>query len=383
MQSDRESGDKGGVERDRPLRIAHVDAESGFSGGEVQVLLLMTGLKARGYRNRLLSPPNSRIAEAASTAGIEHDAVPMRNDLDLPAVLRLVRAIRRFAPDLVHLHTARATWLGGLAAWLAGVPALTTRRMDRPVGRNARSRLIYTGLARATVAISPGVADCLRRGGVPESRLRLIPSAVDPQRLVAQRSRAEVRTELGADPGEVVLLALCGLVRRKGLDVLLRALRQLGDDGLRPAVWIAGDGPEGSALVSQARELGLHEQVSFLGRRADVGDLLAGCDVFVLPSRREGLGVAALEAMAAGRPVVASRVGGLQDSVVDERTGLLVPPEDAESLAGALARLLRDESLRARLGGAGPGRVAEGFLAEQMVAAYQDLYRSILAASEL
>jgi len=119
--------------------------------------------------------------------------------------------------------------------------------------------------------------------------------------------------------------------------------------------------------------------VKFLGTREAVADLFRACDVFVMPSRREGLGIACLEAMAAERPVIASRVGGLGDAVVHERTGLLVPPEDPQALADAIARMIRDPDLRARLGAAGPDRVAEGFLPEQMVTAYQDLYLEVLA----
>ncbi len=117
----------------------------------------------------------------------------------------------------------------------------------------------------------------------------------------------------------------------------------------------------------------------FLGRRSDVPDLLEACDVFVLPSRREGLGVAALEAMARGRPVVASAVGGLAETVVTEQTGLLVAPGDAAALAAALERLLADPALARRLGAAGAARVEQHFLAEQMVSAYETLYREILA----
>jgi glycosyltransferase involved in cell wall biosynthesis len=119
--------------------------------------------------------------------------------------------------------------------------------------------------------------------------------------------------------------------------------------------------------------------VRWLGARDDVGDLLAACDVFVLPSRAEGLGVAALEAMAAARPLVVSAVGGLAEAVVDERTGLLVAPGDAVALGAALERLLHEPALRARLGAAGPARVAEGFLAEQMVAAYARPTATVLA----
>jgi glycosyltransferase involved in cell wall biosynthesis len=121
-------------------------------------------------------------------------------------------------------------------------------------------------------------------------------------------------------------------------------------------------------------------RVAFLGRRDDPGDLLSACDAFVLPARREGLGVSALEAMAASRPVIASRVGGLAEAVVHERTGLLVPPDDPRALAEAIHRLAADRDLAHRLGAAGPARVAEGFLPEQMVSAYTEIYAGVLAA---
>ena len=201
-------------------------------------------------------------------------------------------------------------------------------------------------------------------------------------RIRPTQDRVTVRAAEGAAIDDVVLLAVAALVRRKGIDVLLGSLALLAERGLRPPLWIAGDGPERVPLMTQAERSGLAAQVRFLGRRADVGSLLAAGDVVVLPSRREGLGVAALEAMAGARPVVASAVGGLGDAVVDERTGLHVPPDNAPALAAALERLLRDPGLRARLGAAGPQRVAEGFLPEQMVAAYERVYREILTDAE-
>ena len=363
-----------------PLTIAHVDSETGFSGGEVQVFLLLEGLRRLGHRVVLFCPPQSRSAERASELGIEARTLPMANDLDLAAVLRLKRELRALGADLVHMHTGRSTWLGGLAAWRAGIPAVTTRRMDRRVKRGWRTGLIYRSLVRRAVAISPQVAELLREGGVPEERILMIADAVDPARLRPAVPRARTRGELGAGDDEVVLLTLSALVPRKGIDVLLDALHRLRDEsGARRVLWIAGDGPERGALERRARELGLADAVRFLGRREDAPELLAACDVFVLPSRREGLGVASLEAMAAGRPVVASRVGGLGFSVVDERTGLLVPPDDAEALAAAVRRLSAERALRERLAQAGPERVAEGFLAEQMVAAHEQLYREVLA----
>ena len=360
------------------LAIAHVDAEREFSGGEVQVFLLMEGLARRGHRNLLVCPPRSAAAREADRRGIPVVEVAMRGDADLTAVWRLTGALRDARVDLVHLHTGRAAWLGGLAGRRAGLPAVVTRRMDRPVRPGWRTRWIYERCSRRTAAIAPGIVAQLVAGGVPRERIVLIPSAVDPERVRPRLAAAAVRAAQGCGAQETLLLSAAALVRRKGLDVLLDAMAALAMRGLSPRLWVAGDGPERAALAAQSERLGLAARVDWLGQRDDVGDLLAAADVFVLPSRAEGLGVAALEAMAAGRPVVASRVGGLADAVVDGRTGLLVPPGDAIALGAALERLLHEPELRARLAAAGPGRVAEGFLAEQMVEAYERLYRDVL-----
>jgi glycosyltransferase involved in cell wall biosynthesis len=349
-----------------PLRIVHVDPEPGFSGGQVQVFLLLEGLRELGHQNLLITLPASRSEAEARARGIETRALAMRNYADVPAVLALRRAFRETRADLVHLHTGRATWLGGIAARLAGVPAIATRRMDRRVRRGWRTRLIYRSLVERAVAISPAVA---------------IPSAVDPAALVAAVGREQTRSLGGVAADTPLLLCLAALFHRKGLDVLLDALARLPETTPRAQLWIAGDGPERAALERRAEDLGLADRVRFLGPRSDAADLLAACDLFVLPSRLEGLGVAALEAMAAARPVVASRVGGLAEAVVEGRTGLLVPPDDPAALCAALGRVLEDEALRARLGAAGPGRVAEGFLAEQMVSAYESLYYEVLESS--
>jgi glycosyltransferase involved in cell wall biosynthesis len=360
-----------------PLCIAHIDAESGFSGGEVQVFLLMEGLRAQGYRNILLSPPESRAAARALDRGFETRTIAMRGDLDISAVIDLAHVLRTLHPDLVHLHTGRATWLGGLAARAADIPAITTRRMDRAVHNSWRTRLVYRRLTRQAVAISPAVRALLVEGGVDPSRIHVIPSAIDPARVLSPRGRSATRASLRTTDEDFVLLTLASLVPRKGIDVLVDALAELPAARHRIRAFVAGEGPIRAELESRAQVLDV--PVTFLGRREDAGDLLAACDAFVLPARREGLGVSALEAMAASRPVIASRVGGLAEAVLHERTGLLVPPDDPRALAKAIERLAVDRDLARTLGAAGPARVADGHLPEQMVSAYMELYASVLS----
>jgi glycosyltransferase involved in cell wall biosynthesis len=359
------------------LTIAHVTGETGFSGGEVQVFLLIGELARRGHANVLVCPPGSRSEREARRLGVPVEPVAMRSSVSAPAVLRAIAALRRCAPDLVHLHTGRANWVGGLAARYLSLPAITTRRMDRKVSGGLRTRWLYRRGVRHAVAISGAVRQRLLDAGVPAGRTSVIPSAVDPQALRAPRARGDIRRELGLGEGDFCLLALTALERRKGLDVLLDAVALLETP---PRVLIAGDGPCRAELEARCERLGLTGRVRFLGHREDTACLLAACDALVLPSRAEGLGVAALEAMACARPVVASRVGGLAELVHDGATGLLVPPGDPEALARAIAALGKDAALCQRLGEAGAAEVAERHLPAHMGGAYEALYLRVLGA---
>jgi glycosyltransferase involved in cell wall biosynthesis len=361
-----------------PITVAHVTGERAFSGGEVQMFLLMEGLRARGHESVLVCPPDTDAEREAERRGFAVERVAMRNDFSLGAARRIAAALRERAPALVHCHTGRANWLGGLGARLAGVPALTTRRMDRRVKPGLRTRYLYRHLMRRAVAISPAVERRLLDAGVPAQRVSVIWSAIDPEALVPCAPRELVRGHFGVANDTPCLLVAANLVRRKGVDVLISAMAEVAPL-VRCELWVAGDGAERVPLEAAAAGYGIAEQVRFLGRRMDVPDLLEACDVFVLPSRQEGLGVAALEAMARARPVVASAVGGLAELVEHGVTGLLVPPGDSAALASALAELIEDPERARRMGAAGQARVAKGFLAEQMVSAYETLYCEILA----
>ncbi|MCB9912360.1 MAG: glycosyltransferase family 4 protein [Planctomycetes bacterium] len=358
--------------------VVHVDPEMGYSGGEVQVFLLIDGLVERGHRVTVVAQPGSPVEAAARDRGLAVWSVPMRGDWDLAAVSRLTRALRHARPDVVHLHTGRANWLGGWAASKASVLAVSTRRMDRTVKRNWKNRRVYGSWIARTAAISPAVLAQLHAGGVPHERTELIWSVVDPFALHPKTPRSAVRSELGAGAEDFVVLAAGALVERKGFDGLIRAWQAV------PApcrLWIAGEGPLRGSLEQRVGELGLQARVQLLGRRQDMADLLAASDAFAMPSHAEGLGIAALEAMAAGLPVVGARVGGLADLVVPESTGLLLDPGDVPGWSAALTRLAQDPALAHSWGQAGQERVHRQFLPEQMVGAYERFYRTAWLAS--
>jgi glycosyltransferase involved in cell wall biosynthesis len=350
------------------MRILHVDPERGWGGGEVQVTTLLRELDRRGHVSTLAADGRGPLLRAAGEIGVATVPLGIRNNFDVGAGLRLRRLVH--GHDVVHFHTARAHAMAPACRGL-GARLIVTRRMDYVPAGGPYARYLYNRAVDAVIAISEGVRDALVRGGVERDRIRVVPSGIDVERLApAPEARAALRREWGIGPDVVAVLMLGALERRKGHAVLLGAVAELGDD-LRYV--FCGDGSERAALESAAAPF--RGRVVFAGHRRDVAACLAAADVVAMPSLHEGLGVAALEAMAAARPVVASRVGGLGEVVVDGETGVLVPPSDPPALAAGLARLAHDPGLRARYGAAGRARVlalySSARMAEGTLACYE------------
>jgi glycosyltransferase involved in cell wall biosynthesis len=354
------------------VQVLHVDPERGWGGGEVQVLGLIRELAARGQGGSLAADPDGRIARAATEAGIRVLPLRVANHLDVRAALRLRRLVADH--DVVHFHTARAH---ALAPWCPRhVRRVVTRRMDYVPRGGPYARLLYNRAVDRVIAISEGVRAALLQAGVHSEHIRVVPSGVDVATFagVDPAARETMRRAWRVGPDATLVLVVGALEQRKGHLVLLEAARRLATKRRDIRLVFCGDGSERERLGRAAATL--EEAVVFAGFRRDVAACLAAADVVALPSLHEGLGVAALEAMASGRPVVASRVGGLGEVVVAEETGLLVPPGDVEALAAALDRLAADAAWRARLGAAGRARVVARHtmarMAEGTLACYEE-----------
>jgi len=327
------------------VRVLHVDPERGWGGGEVQVTTLLRELARRGHTSVVAAAGDSPLASAATVLGVPVEACAIRNHLDLRAVPRLRRLARDV--DVIHFHTARAH---AMAPWFGrrGPRRIVTRRMDYAPRGGPWARYLYNHAVDRVIAISDGVRAALVRAGVEPGRIRVVPSGIDVDALAAPAgAREALRAEWGVEPDETLTMLLGVLEERKGHAILIEAATRMPRTvGARYV--FCGAGSLESPLRDAAARSGL--AVRFAGFRRDVAACLAAADVVVLPSLHEGLGVAALEAMAAGRPVVASRVGGLAEVVDDGVTGLLVPPRDPEALAAALSALAVDPERRRAMG---------------------------------
>ncbi|MSP38870.1 MAG: glycosyltransferase family 1 protein [Deltaproteobacteria bacterium] len=358
----------------RALKILHIDPERNWGGGEAQVLGLLKYLAAQGgHRNELVGHPNGKLFAACETLDVSRHGAVIRNDLDLRCIPKLRRLIRLGGFDIVHFHTKRAH---ALALWLPRGPRyVVTRRMDYPEARNWYTHCLYNKRVDGVVAISQNIAELLIAAGVNPQKIRTITSGIDVDKFALGR-RTIQRT---AD--EIVVGSMGVLEERKGHRFLLEAAAQLKTRGMNLQYRIAGDGAERQSLERLAAELGIADQVRFAGFVTDTAAFFAAIDLFVMPSLFEGLGVAVLEAMAAGKPVIATRVGGLVESVLDGVTGLLVEPKDASRLADAIERIVGDPELALTLGCKGAERARQHYTLEQMARRNEAYYYELLDGS--
>jgi len=364
------------------VRVLHILAERGVSGGEDQLLHAIRALQAAGHENQFVLQPEAGFEPLARAHGRVLAPVRMRNSVDLPAALRLRSRMREAEADLVHLADSRAHKLGLLATLgrSGGAPLVVTRRMDYPLKAGGSTRRRYGTRVAAIVAISDAVAAEITKAGIAPERIHVIHDGAGSEVAEGREARRPAaRAALGFDDEHVIVLAAASLRPRKGQTYLLEAFRSLAPSFPQARLVLAGEGSERASLEEAVQALGLASCVRLPGH-VDIRAALAAADIACVPSLKEGLSVFSLEAQLCERPVVASRVGGLVESIAHGQTGTLVPPGDASALAKALEPLLADPALRAAMGAAGRARVLERFTAERMARRTVALYESLVGS---
>jgi glycosyltransferase involved in cell wall biosynthesis len=357
------------------VNVVHLDSHMSWRGGEQQVLYLTQRLHAGGHRSVVICPPHSALYQRAQEAGLPTEALRMRHELDLMAAWHLGRYLRRQRVELLHMHTPHAHTIGLLAGKLAPhVRLVVSRRSDFAPARNWLSRCKYAHPGVQYVAVSDAVRHVLITSGVPAQRVQTIYSGIDLHRF------AEIQAAPALFPAGTRIIGTVGhLAGQKGHRYLLEAIALLIRDEPRLGIVIAGDGALRATLEAQAVALGITDHVCFTGFRHDILALMQSFEIFVFSSYFEGLGTAILDAMALGKPVVATRAGGIPEAVQDGITGLLVPPRDPQALADAVRYLLCHPEHVQAFGRAGRQRVQHAFTVEQMVCRTLKVYERVLA----
>lgn len=297
------------------------------------------------------------------------------------ALARLIHFVLRFRPDVIHGYLFGPNLFAALAGRLCRVPVVVVAKRNVDAFESPRQiavQRIAHRLATHVTAVSEAVADTAVALGVPRARVTVIPNGVDAARFAAADGAATGAASPRASGIPVVGSVGC-LAARKDYGTLLDALAGLAARGRSFEARLVGDGPERAALERRAAALGIADRVRFLGERGDVPAQLAGMDLFVLSSREEGIPNALLEAMAAGRPAVATAVGGTPEVLEDGVTGWLVPPGRPDALAAALGAALDDPAEAWRRGAAARRAVTERMGVAAMARRYEAFYREALA----
>ncbi|MEW6324886.1 MAG: glycosyltransferase family 4 protein [Nitrospirota bacterium] len=410
----------------RPLRVLHLITRLDRGGSAENTLLTVIGLARRGYAVALasgnsaesrmtpgeISSLKARLAEARE-AGAQVIVLPsLRRQIsplrDLAALIGLIRLIRRFSPDIVHTHTSKAGALGRLAAWVCRAPVV----IHTPHGHifygyygpwiTAAIVAVERGLGRLTHGLitltDVGKQDYLDRRIIAADRLHAIPSGIDltafrngPGRFPkppayavgggvdwnrrVHSAETKARRMIGLPSQGPVIGVVGRLVPIKGHRYLIDALPAILHEFPKARLLFVGEGDERARLARQAAQLGVADHLHLVGAQPELRRYFAACDLIVQPSLNEGMGRTVVEALVMGKPVVASRVGGLPELIHQGRNGLLVPPASPAALAEAVCSLLRDQVRLRRMGEAARRSVTSRYTTMAMVDAIDRLYR--------
>jgi glycosyltransferase involved in cell wall biosynthesis len=377
----------------KPLRLLHVVGDSRFGGAAKIILRLGQVMKVEGWEvDVLTTDPIFRQAVIQHGLGLVNlDVIrrEIRPIWDLAGLVRLRNFLRRDPYRIVHTHTSKAGFVGRLAACLANVPVIVHTAHGFAIQECSpfSARFFYSTLERVAsrwcnrvVCVSEFHRRWALALGICAPReIVAIPNGVEDVRPNPEIKPSELRRRLGAQESDLLILTTSRLATDKGLEYLIEAAAMLPRTNFR--VCIAGDGPQRSQLEQLACHLGVAERVILLGHREDVRDLLAACDLVVVASLREGLSMSLLEAMAAGKPIIATSIGSQRELASQADMARMVPPGDAPALLEAILELARDPALMARLGRNARVLFESRYTEDKMLSAYKQLYFDLLKSN--
>lgn len=371
------------------LRVFHLTTSGDVIAGAEQLLIGIARLADRARWDLAFCSltPRDKMHDALAAHGWPVHALDLHGFPSLPGTLRRLRAVlAEFRPDVLHAHLSHATILAAVAGMLDHrFVIVQTRHYSDYVARFRKRRLVADAWAARRcdriIAVSEAArTQLVEAEGFDRERVTVVDNGVEWDQLSAldpSEGRRKL-TALGVPPGPTIGCAATFNIR-KGHTYLLQAMVQVHARRPDARLVLLGTGPDEAITRAEVKRLGLTDRVHFLGHRADAHPLIAGLDVYVQPSVEEGFGLALIEAMATRRPVVATAVGGMMQTVDPDRTGLRVPPGDPAALAGALLALLEDPARGAELGKNASENVRQHYSLQRMLDQYDDVYRLALA----
>ena len=368
------------------INILHIYQNSKIGGVQQQLLSLL-----KAYSRERFNPifcclgPKEEIGKEIEETKIEF--IPLNklryNRFSLGIVLELYRLMKKKQIHVVRTHRYRSNLYGRLAAFLAGVPVIIASvhdnyRTDKRPKRRIMNRIL-SKITDKIVAVSEDVKeDIIRYDSINPSKIDVIPNGIDVERFNPEKNTTDIRKEFSLEDDDIVIGFIGRIVPAKGLEYLLNALPYLKEEFKSIKLLIVGEGSLVEKLKESAKKNNIFDNILFTGRRRDIPEILASINIFVMPSIAEGLPNALLEAMAMGKPIVTTEVGGIPEIVKNGFNGLLVPPRDTLSLSKAIKELISNDRLAAKLGQAARDLVHDNLSIKAIAQKWQSLYLSIL-----
>ena len=364
-----------------PLKIAHLDTGLTLRGGQRQLLLLARGLRARGYEQLIVCPEESDLCARAESEGFSVLPLPLYDFRHLRGAQQLRRRVHQDKLTVLHAHDGVGQTISWLATLGTGVCRVASRRVTYLPRRRIDYRLKYKYTCHAVIAVSQFIGNILKSAGVPAEMINVIPDGIDiPDHLPDAAARQATRAKWGMSGREFVVGHLGNLSAEKGLDIAMRAFEILAEQ-VPEARLVLG----GALSANDIAAVGLAGPLSggrilLAGYQDDLFEFFSGLDLYIMPSRSEGLGSSALLAMAHGLPVIATKVGGLPEIVEEGKTGWLIEVESPKALANAIAAAAADAGRLTKMGCNARER-AKDFSAQAMVERTEALYNRLIEFS--
>lgn len=358
--------------------VLHVDCDRQWGGGQQQALYLHLGLLSQGYTSGFICTPKSELEHRLQGHKASYHCIRFRGEADLWAAIKLARYAKRQGYQILHLHTSHALSWGLMAKFFyPKLKLIASRRVAVRIGQNLLSRWKYTGAGlNMIVAISDKIRQMLVQDGVPEAKIRLIYSGVDTHKFDLIQPEADYRRQWQVPSDAIIVGTVAAFVVPKDYPNFISAAAIAAQSNARLHFVAVGDGTLLKTMQELADQSGLAGRITFTGFQSCVGKHLKAFDLFVLASKREGLGTSILDAMSLGLPVIGTRAGGIKEIIQDNQNGILVETRDSAALADAILQLAADIQLRKRLG-SGALLSVQDFDQKHMVDANIRLYESL------
>ena len=364
------------------MKILHINTERTWRGGEQQTLYLLSSLNDLQVKCHLVCQPGSPMEERAAAAGVEVIPIAMYGEGDFVAGFRLNRLIRTHRYDIVHSHTSHAHTLAFMASIGSDICRLVTRRVDFTIFRNRFlpvNGLKYRFMADYYIAISHKIKAVMVADGIATDRIFVVHSGIDLDRFDAAAGDHLI-SEFNLESAAPVIINVAHLAAHKGQQFLVRAIPHVLKEIPDARFFIIGKGELMAELRALADSLGINQALTFTGFRKDVGAFYKLADLFVMSSVQEGLGTAVLDALALGKPVVATDAGGLPEVIKDGETGRLVAAGNPQALADGIIQMLANKDNALKMARRGQVVVEEQYSIKAMVEKNLAVYNRLLAA---